>query len=364
MRTVTPIQTVEASVYRIPTEDPEADGTLTWDATTLVAVHATAGGRTGFGYTYGAGAAARLVRDTLAERIVGQDAFDVTGGWIAMRRAVRNLGSAGVSATAISAVDAALWDLKAKLLDLPLVSLLGAARPRVMAYGSGGFVNLADRMLQAQLGWFVELGLGAVKMKVGLLGDRDVERVHLARSAVGPATQLMVDANGAYDRKRALALASAFAESGVVWLEEPVSSDDLSGLHLLRDQGPPGMSVAAGEYGFDLPYFRRMLEAEAVDVLQADATRCLGLTGFRGASHLCEAFGVPLSAHCAPSLHLHVACACEPLVHVEYFYDHVRIEERLFEGFVRPANGQLEPDRSRPGIGVELKEIDATRYAA
>src|SRR5205085_10704766 len=129
-----------------------------------------------------------------------------------------------------------------------------------------------------------------------------------------------VDANGAYGRKQALAFAAAFAEQNVTWFEEPVSSDDLAGLRLVRDRAPAGMDMAAGEYGYDLYYFRRMLEAGAVDVLQADATRCAGITGFLQLAPLCQARGFALSAHCAPSLHVHPCCAVLPLRHLEYFH--------------------------------------------
>jgi L-alanine-DL-glutamate epimerase-like enolase superfamily enzyme len=129
------------------------------------------------------------------------------------------------------------------------------------------------------------------------------------------------------------------------------------------------LRVAAGEYGYDIHYFKRMLEAQAVDVLQADITRCGGVTGFLEAGALCKAFSLPLSAHCAPSLHLHAACACPTLQHMEYFFDHYEIESRLFDGFCVPrvdSNGEMvmRPDLSRPGNGVELKSADAQKYAA
>src|SRR5207249_4099561 len=120
--------------------------------------------------------------------------------------------------------------------------------------------------------------------------------------------------------------------------------------------------IAAGEYGYDLPYFRRMLEAQAVDVLQADATRCAGITGFLRVAALCEAYGIPLSAHTAPALHLHPCCAAAPVCHIEYFHDHARIETMLFDGAVQPVDGALAPDLSRPGLGLELKRPDAERY--
>jgi L-alanine-DL-glutamate epimerase-like enolase superfamily enzyme len=124
------------------------------------------------------------------------------------------------------------------------------------------------------------------------------------------------------------------------------------------------MEIAAGEYGYDPVYFRRMLEAGAVDVLQADATRCLGITGFLRAAALAEAFMVPLSAHTAPSLHVHPCCAVAPARNLEYFHDHVRLEGLLFDGVVAPKDGILHPDLGRPGLGIELKRADAARYAA
>ena len=207
------------------------------------------------------------------------------------------------------------------------------------------------------------MGIGRVKMKIGREPDHDLERVSAARDAVGADVELFVDANGAYTRKQALAFAQRFAEFGVAWFEEPVSSDDLEGLRLMRDRAPAGMQIAAGEYGYDLPYFRRMLEAGAVDVLQADATRCAGISGFLQAGALCQAFSSPLSAHTAPSLHAHPCCALGRACHLEYFHDHVRIEQMLFDGGAEADRGELRPDLSRPGFGIEFKRADAARYA-
>jgi L-alanine-DL-glutamate epimerase-like enolase superfamily enzyme len=357
-----PIDHLGVSVYRIPTDAPEADGTLAWDSTTMVMVQVSGGGRTGIGYSYTDASAAALVRGMLADVVVGSEALDVAAAWQAMAVATRNLGRPGIVASAMAAVDTALWDLKARLLDLPLVSLLGAARDGVEVYGSGGFTPYSDQQLTRQLGGWAADGIRRVKMKVGSDPADDPRRARVARDAIGPDVRLMVDANGAYARKQALLLAQDFAELGVDWFEEPVSSDDLEGLRLVRDEGPAGMAIAAGEYGYDSPYFRRMLEVEAVDVLQADATRCAGFTGFLQVAALCAARSLPLSSHCAPSLHLHVDCAAPNVVHLEYFHDHVRIEEMLFDGVQRPVDGILRPDRSRPGMGLELRRADAERW--
>jgi L-alanine-DL-glutamate epimerase-like enolase superfamily enzyme len=358
----TAIKRLEVSAYQIPTDQPEADGTYSWDSTTLVVVRASAAGRHGLGYTYADTATAHLIHDLLTPRVLGSDALDVPAAWTTMTRAVRNLGRPGICAMAIAAVDNALWDLKARLLDLPLVKLLGSAHESVTIYGSGGFTSYSIARLKEQLVGWAEEGIPRVKMKVGTHPEDDLARVRAARLAVGPQVELFVDANGAYGRKQALRFAQEYAELGVSWFEEPVAADDVGGLRLLRDRAPAGLEIAAGEYGYELGYFRRLLEAGAVDVVQADATRCAGISGFLQAAALCQAYSLELSAHCAPALHVHPCCAIEPLRHLEYFHDHVRIEQLVFEGTLTPVKGALHPDLSRPGLGLELKQAGVRRY--
>jgi len=212
-------------------------------------------------------------------------------------------------------------------------------------------------------GW-AAAGLKSAKMKIGAEPDSDLNRIRVARQAIGPSTDLFVDANGAFDARQAIAFAEDFQEFNVSWFEEPVSSDDLDGLRRVREAAPGAMDIAAGEYGYDSLYFRRMLEAEAVDVLQLDATRCKGFTGFLAGAAIASSFGCSLSAHCAPSLHMHVGCAIPNFRHVEYFHDHARIEGMLFDGFIPPRNGELKPDRSRPGMGLIFKHDDAEQFVA
>jgi L-alanine-DL-glutamate epimerase-like enolase superfamily enzyme len=357
------IERLDVAAYTIPTDFPEADGTITWDSTTIVVVELLAGGVRGLGYTYASPTAAALIVNQLAGVVRGRNAMDVPGAWAEMVRAVRNIGRPGIASMAISAVDSAVWDLKARLLDLPLCKLLGQVRDAVPVYGSGGFTTYSIPQLQDQLAGWVRHGIPRVKMKIGTHPEEDLLRVRAAREAIGPHAQLYVDANGAYTRKQALQQAESFAGLGVVWFEEPVTSDDLDGLRLLRDRAPAGMNIAAGEYGFDLWYIRRMLAAGAVDVQQADATRICGITGFLRAAAICESFTLPLSAHCAPALHLHPCTAVPGLYPVEYFHDHVRIEHMLFDGVVDPVDGALHPDLSRPGMGLTFKRSEAEKYA-
>ena len=358
-----PITRVQVQAYTVPTEQPESDGTLQWDSTTLVLVTVNAADRSGIGWTYADTATARLIKDRLGPSLEGRDALSITECWNHLVHQVRNLGSPGVCAMAVSALDNALWDLKARLLEVALLTLLPAARERVPVYGSGGFTSLSIAQLSEQLAGWVQQGIGRVKMKVGREPGEDPARVKAARSAIGPAAELFVDANGAYSRKLALQQAQAFVSCGVSWFEEPVSSDDLAGLRLIRNRVPQPIEVSAGEYGYDVRYFRRMCAAGAVDVLQADATRCGGITGFLRAAAVADAFMLPLSTHCAPALHAHVACAAPRIRHVEYFHDHVRIERMLFDGVLEPREGMLIPDRTRPGFGLTFRHREAERFA-
>ncbi len=359
------IDELAVSAYTIPTDAPEADGTLAWDSTTLVLVEATGGGRTGLGYTYDEPAAKALIEGKLAGVVTGRPALDVRGANVAMNRAVRNVGRPGLAACAMSAVDTALWDLKARLLEVPVCRLLGMVNEAVPVYGSGGFTTYDESQARAQLEhWVGDLGLPRVKIKIGeswgTRERRDLDRIAIARQVIGPDAELYVDANGGYGRKQAVRMAHAMADSDVRWFEEPVSSDDLAGLREVRDQVEP--DVTAGEYGYHLPYFAAMVGAGAVDCLQADVTRCGGITDWLRTAAVAAGSNLAVSGHCAPALHAHVATAVPNLRHLEYFHDHVRIETMFFDGVLDPAGGALRPDVDRPGFGLTVKRADAERY--
>jgi L-alanine-DL-glutamate epimerase-like enolase superfamily enzyme len=360
------VERVAARAYQVPTDQPEADGTLTWKHTTLVVASVDGDGERGIGWTYAGPGAVTVIDHALAPVVTGAEVDDVPATAEAMARAVRNLGRPGLVACAISALDTALWDLKARRLGVPLASLWGRARPDVPVYGSGGFTTYDDDTTRAQLRRYAhELGIPRVKIKIGegWGGDeeRDLHRVEVARRAVGPGTELYVDANGAYTAKQAARLGRVMAgDYGVSWFEEPVSSDDLAGLALVRDHYPG--DVAAGEYGYTLGYFQRMIAAGAVDCIQADATRCGGFTSWLKVAAVAEAHHLQISGHCAPNLHAHVAVTCPNLRHLEYFHDHERIETMLFDGALPPDGGSLVPRPDVVGHGMTFKEADAEAY--
>jgi L-alanine-DL-glutamate epimerase-like enolase superfamily enzyme len=345
------VEALEATATTIPTEDgPESDGTLEWDSTTIVVCRVSAAGETGLGYTYADDSAAGLIERKLAAVVCGHDALATGGAWQAMRAALRNAGQPGVGATALSAVDIALHDLKARLLGVPVHRLLGAVAGGVPIYASGGFCSWDDERLAA---WTREgARAGRVKIKIGREPERDLHRLEVARAAAGPQADLMADANGAFRTvAEARRWAAELGRRGVTWLEEPLSSDDLGGLCAVRETAPGGLAVAAGEYCWSPMDARRMLVARAVDVLQLDVTRCGGFTGALAVDALAEAFNVPTSLHCAPAVSVQAGAAMRSVVHLEHFHDHVRIEGALFDGAPSPEGGWL-PAPDRPGIGL------------
>ncbi len=361
-----PISAVTVDAYRVPTATrPESDGTHEWDSTGLVVAHVEAGGVRGMGYGYIHQAGAALIRDDLASAIHGLNAVDIPRAWDAMRARMRNVGLAGLAMSAIAVIDIALWDLKSRLLDLAVSALMGARREAIPVYGSGGFTSYSDDQLRDQLSDWAARGLRAVKMKVGRESDRpqrDLARVRVARDAIGRDVALYVDANGAFSAPRAIAMAHAFAEHDVAWFEEPVPSDDRAGLRRVRAATPPGMRIAAGEYGATARYFRRFCQDEAADVLMPDVVRTGGFTGFLRCAETCHAFDVPISAHTAPQLDAHVCPAAPGCLHAEYFHDHARIDSMLFDGVIEPRDGVLRPDRTRPGHGLTFKAADAEPF--
>jgi L-alanine-DL-glutamate epimerase-like enolase superfamily enzyme len=354
-----PVEQVRVHAFTVPTDGPdgsESDGTLDWDSTTLVLVEARAGGETGIGYTYGDVSTAVFIESNLVSVVTGADAFAPGDCWNRMYAAIRNAGQPGLGSMAIAAVDIAVWDLKARLLGQPLYRVLPGAHEQVPVYGSGGFTNYPLDRLAAQLAGWVEQGIPRVKLKTSRDPAADPLRLDAVRAAIGAEPEIFVDANGALSRKEALYWAHRFAgDWDVRWFEEPVSSLDTEGLRLVRDQGPGRLEVAAGEYGYLQRDFAALLAGEAVDCLQADVTRCGGITGLLQVGGLAAAHQIDVSAHCAPAVSAHAFCAVPTMRHLEYFHDHVRIERLAFDGTLAPAGGALRPDSGRPGLGLEVR---------
>ncbi|MFT4081777.1 MAG: enolase C-terminal domain-like protein [Nocardioides sp.] len=355
------VEEVSTSAYTIPTDTPEADGTFAWRSTTMVCVELTAAGCTGLGWTYAPAPCAGLIAQTLAPRLIGLPAFAIPRCVRVMSTAIRDFGQVGLASYAESAVDVALWDLKARLLDVPLAALLGLVHDEVAVYGSGGFVTYDTATMTAQLRGWLEAGMGAVKIKIGERGGgnvrRDLARVGEAKQVLGDAA-LFVDANGGYRRKQAIQVGRSLEAYDVAWFEEPVTSDDKEGL--ARASTSLDLDVAAGEYADDVYEMRRL--CEVVDCLQVDVTRCGGITGWLRAAAIASSYGLDVSGHCAPHAHLAAAAATQNVRHLEWFHDHARIECRFLDGAEDPQLGRLRARSPSIGHGYRLKEPDLAPY--
>jgi L-alanine-DL-glutamate epimerase-like enolase superfamily enzyme len=355
-----PVQRLDVSAFRVPTSR-YVNGSPASNETTVVIVEAEAGGVRGLGYVYADVETAKLIDSVLKRVILNKNAIQVVSAWGSMRNAIRTQAWPVAGSIAIAAVDTCLWDLKARLLRIPLVNLFGVARAEIPVYGA-----TEDQypwpQLEVQLRDWAADGMPAVKILVGASPDEDLDIVEKASKIAGPNMQLFVDARGAYNSEQAIEKARAFRDLGVVWFEEPVPSNDLEGLRTLRQNKPARMDIAAGREGFDSAYFRKILENGAVDVLKVNATRCAGLTGFLQADSMCQGFKTELSSHAAPSLHAHLCCVAMNARNAEYLSEHARIEQMFFDGALRAGQGRLRPDLTRPGLGLELRVPDLERY--
>lgn len=348
------IDGITVAAYRFPTPHPESDGTLEWDATTAVVAQVHAGERCGLGWTYSGTAAAAVISDNIESVLCGRNAYDVDGAWAAMHRACRNIGTKGIAMQAISAVDIALWDLKAQLLEIPVSVLLGRVRDHVPIYGSGGFTSSTDSEIGQDVAAWKDAGCSAMKIKIGKDFGSDIgwdlRRATLLRELAGPEVELMVDANGAYTSGQAKRVGKELDAIGLRWFEEPVSSDDKAGLAEVR--ACVTADVAAGEYISDAYDASAMVPV--VSCLQLDCTRCGGFTGFLRGCAVAAAHNLDVSGHCAPALHAPVAAAVPHLRHVEWFNDHVRLEPLLVDGAPHVSGGTLEVPTECLGHGMTL----------
>ena len=350
------LEALTARVYTVPTAMPETDGTAAWDATTVVTVTADADGETGLGWSYTDPRAAQIVAGVLGPLLSGSDPDDLPAIRHRMLAATRNMGATGVVASAVSAVDIALWDLKARRLGRSIAGLIGRAHDAVPVYGSGGFTDYSDEHTAAELRGWLELGIQNVKIKIGASWGahpvRDLERVALARRTVGDDVGLFVDANGGYSVGEAIRAERDFREFGVIWFEEPVSSDYPE--EMARVRRAAVADVAAGEYVWRPSDAAALVEAGAVACLQLDVTRCGGYSAWLEAAAYAGLHGLQVSGHCGQHLTVHVAAATPNARHLEYFVDHLRVDTALFDGLLPVVDGRLAPDPSVPGHGMRL----------
>lgn len=317
-------------------------------------------GETGLGFTFtsdfGGGRAVKaLIDEVMLPRVVGANPNDYPKIWQELRLVTHRLGR-GVSMMGIAAIDIALWDLIAKGRGVPLAQALGQAKDALPAYGSGKASPLlpVDELVELSAG-YVEQGFRAVKLRVGMDPQADVDRVGAVRAAVGPDVRLMCDANERLDVATALWLGNRLARHDVYWLEEPLVADDVEGHRRLVESLP--MAVAVGEHLFSRWEFTPYVERRAADVLQPDACMAGGVTETMRVGELAAAHGLPIAPHFMTELHIHIAAALPNSLYVEYF----PFMEHLLTDTLEVKDGQvLVPQR--PGHGIAFKESAWAQY--
>ncbi len=326
---------------------------------------ATDAGITGISYSEGASPVRAMIHDQLSGLVVGADPFETEKLWTSMFWGTRGNGRKGVAFQAISAVDNALWDIKAKALGVPLYRLLGPAHDHVAVYGSGGWTHYTAKELVREQASFVERGFARTKMKVardfGRAEKEDVARLGAVRKALGDGVEIYVDANNGYYAKQAIRMAAAFGDYDIGWFEEPVLADDIPGLAAIARA--ISIPVATGEHEYTRYGFRDLIIAGAADIIQADVGRVGGVTEWMKIAHLAAAFNLPVAPHAYAFLHLHPAMATPNLMVVEMLDIEWQPMTKWLIDPPQPKNGQWRPDPERPGNGIQLNPRAVKKYA-
>ncbi|MBO0739710.1 MAG: mandelate racemase/muconate lactonizing enzyme family protein, partial [Alphaproteobacteria bacterium] len=320
----------------------------------------------GIGVTYFGGALTRTLEravNELGALAIGDDPLRVEAVAAKLRAAAGSSGPAGIFMMALSAIDVALWDIKAKAVGQPLWKLLGGGRDRIATYASGALrrgLKLEEAVTAA--GRLREKGHRQAKMQLGLPGMtspmREVEQARVIREAVGPDMDLMCDINQRWRVEQAIDIGRRLEDAGVglYWLEDVTTHDDYAGL--ARVAAALSTPVAGGEYLYGIVPFRHMLEARSVDIVMIDQVRCGGITPWLKIAAMAEAFNLPVVSHGVPEIHVHLVGAVANGLTVEYM---PRLF-RLFEEVPTPVNGELAMPAA-PGLGLRFNEETIKAFA-
>ena len=322
-------------------------------------------GLQGLGLGGGAQAARAVIEGTLKPLLIGQDPLHIEKIWDDLFWAVRGVGRKGLAFCAISAVDVALWDLKAKFFEVPLYQLLGPYTEKVPIYGSGGWTHFnLDELLAEQTG-YVDRGMKSVKMKVGKdfgqSEQEDIERLAATREAVGDDIEILIDANNGYYAKQAIRMAKAFEPYRVGWFEEPVLADDIEGLAAVARA--IDIPVATGEHEYTKLALRSDRSRRGRH-RSAGRRRVGGITEWMKVAHLAHAFNLPVAPHAYQLVHLHLACATPNLRIVEYLGAVEEADKIFYTEFPQPdPDGMWAPYPDKPGLGLELDPTAVKKYS-
>jgi L-alanine-DL-glutamate epimerase-like enolase superfamily enzyme len=347
------ISDVRTEWLRVPLSTPIADSTHTLHVIDLIVVEIRAGDNSGWSYMlsfdYGPSLLKGVIDHELKRHVVGCAADDIRSIYEQNLELTEYIGREGVAMWGTSAIDAALWDLLARRLNVPVSLLFGRRTNTVRVYGSGGWISYSDEDLADEVSRYVARGFAGVKIKIGSpQEDRDVERIRAVRGLLGPDRMLMVDANQGLTLERALRLVRQVEDCRLSWLEEPFPKNDLESFSRLG--AATEIPLAAGEREFGLEPFRRIANARSVSIMQPDLLRAGGVTGWRLVAGLAEAHMLRVAPHFYREYDVHLAASVPNLVAIESF-DWLRdLVESPFEVHDGVA---LVPDR--PGFGVDFR---------
>ncbi|HET7558859.1 MAG TPA: mandelate racemase/muconate lactonizing enzyme family protein [Limnochordia bacterium] len=359
------IRDVQTALYRVPPHRPIHDAIQQFEQMELITVALTTeSGARGLGFTYTIGRGGLAVKSLLDTAIVplllGEDALSSERIWEKLWWELHWVGRSGIFSLAQSAVDIALWDLKARALNVPLARLLGGYRERVPAYNTdGGWLNHTVEQLVAESVELVARGFSALKIKVGKdrLGE-DVERLEAVRKAIGPGVGLMVDANMRFTAAEAIRRGRAYEPFDLGWFEEPLEADDVGGhVELQRHLSVP---IAVGESLYNRYAFSEYVRCGGARILQPDACRLGGVTEWLRTAALAHAHNMHVAPHFVMELHVHLAAAVPNARWVEY----IPFLDRVVQEPLRLKDGHLEvPDRPGHGIHFDWPRLESLRVA-
>lgn len=351
------IARLETTVVRVPLGEGRGGSGATEVEVVLVEL-TDSDGVTGTGFTYALGggilAVNAIIESLFSDGLIGTVLTDWDRLWFELWSSTHRLGR-GVAIAALSAVDIAVWDLRARIANVPLFRLLGAQREAVPIYGSGRATHsmTTAELVDGALSYVGE-GFGAVKLRAGALTpEEDVKRVRAVREAVGDGVRVMVDCNERLDLATALWLGKRLEELSVFWLEEPLVADDVAGHATLASQ--IGIAVAVGEHLQGRFEHVNYLRASAAAVLQPDAPLVGGVSEWLRVATVADAFNVSISPHFLPELHVHLAAAARSCTYVEHF---PLIDELLEETLAVDGGVVFPPDRPGHGLLWDRTAID------
>ena len=266
----------------------------------------------------------------------------------------------GIIVNALSGLDNALWDLRAKLLGTPLYQLLGAHSDRVYTYASGGLYGRDKTIddLKDEIGGYIEQGFNGVKIKIGGVSQReDLNRIAAAREAIGSDARLMIDAVHAYNVPEALSLASKAKEFDIYWFESPVSLADNAGHAEVNLRG--GIPVCANESLYGSRNFNDLIRKRGTEYVHLDLCACGGITEARKIAAIAEAYDMPCTVHsantiCLFSASIHFAATLPDCDSVEYHQVHQWLRDYAPEATMALTDGPYVKPLDTPGIGMDF----------